>query len=286
MSRGIDAWPQPLPASNLPIAADRVVWWLSNSGSEMSTNAAANFCNTWTALRGPQSQVTNGGGSAFTLTMFYQAGLGRYLHRANGAGASFMGQIFTAPLLLNGDPMNAATGTRRPRTVEVIIVKEEIRFLPDPPGGAAAVFGGGFMIGNISSIFGGMAAATLMGSTVVRFVGMVYRGGAWTVTVKNSPAQFTDYIIPGYNGLVMAVIEHRLYMPTESAPGRYELRVNGSLAVTVPGTHAHFPQVQVKEDRYMYCPFIRANNAHPFCGVQCMVSEVYAGPNTASTING
>lgn len=117
-----------------------------------------------------------------------------------------------------------------------------------------------------------------------RGIAIAERQGDVVLAVKNAnPA--TLITLPGVSlSAVRQLIEHRLYMPTATRTGRYELLINEALVAVVDGTHPNFPHPLAITDSWAFMPFSLNNpGTATTAGFRAWWGEIITGPDLEST---
>jgi len=276
-SGGIDFFPSPDDAAT-PEGSERSLWWMMNprqvgTGGNGYMNArwrqdsADALAGLQTGAAGAYSFQVDGTNGAYRRHQGVTNAAPAYVTLGNDTGALFL------PSRMDQTSLFAPPGQ------EVFIFRELIQsFASGPLPGGHQMMHGFSLIGNLLAGFPQLTAGSWRG------IALCERTADVILAVKNAnPA--TIITLPGLSLSAGRVkVEHRLYAPTASEVGRYELWINEALVATVLGTHPNFPHPAALTEGWKCMPFSLNNpGTATTAGFRCWWGEIIAGPNSAGT---
>lgn len=184
--------------------------------------------------------------------------------------------------------MNATAPVAYPSERDVLVYREVIQWTQNADAAQPASIGHvhGFTC-QFDTEYTGYPTGCLT-AAVLKYIGIAWsvRLGTWNLVTKRQGANavLSPLSLSEYNGASEALVEHRLYQPTQAAVGRYELWINQTLTRTVLGTDANFPQPTAATNKYGALACIADNYAGKTGGVRVRYSEIFNCENTESAL--
>jgi len=299
MSDGMVFWPKAKAA--LAYAANRVQWAIG--GPSQVGNGTDMALKWYRTVRGAIGSVTGASSVLLKAPALFTGGwdtssrgmVGRFGRGTRTFGLASLNEDRSNAIRYAG-PLIAPTGYPTAPALGVIVFGEVIKFTSGQPVAGEAI-AHGFAVLPIGQP--GVDAATgpllAAGGTVdsLRYIGLVRLNGNTYAVAHRGYGEDAATVIPlpaslAYNGAAAtpSMVEHRLYAATASDPGRYELRINGTLAVVVSADADNFPFPDAAGEAL--CPMPAAWDGNGVTGplgdmIYVYASEVYQGPDTPGT---
>lgn len=185
-------------------------------------------------------------------------------------------------------PMAATAPVAYPSERDVLVFREVIQWTQNADAAQPASIGHvhGFTC-QFDTEYTGYPTGCLT-AAVLKYIGIAWqvRTGTWNLVTKRqgAAAVLSPLLLSEYNGAVDALVEHRLYQPTQADVGRYELWINQTRTRIVLGTDANFPQPTAATNKYGALASIADNYAGKTGGVRVRFSELFNCANTASAL--
>lgn len=259
--------------------SERSAWWI------MRPRSAGTAGVYYYRARGPvaSGDILPGAvaGASLTAGVGFTAAYGSYrrLQGVNNAAPCYL-TIAPVGLQFSGAAMSAPLGAVGSGSEEVLIYRESIQLFNSgpPPAGHCAMHGFS-LVGNLLAGFPQLGAGSWRGIALCQLVANTY-----AVAVKNAnPA--TMFPLTGIDLTAgRTLVEHRLYWPTASRMGRYELYINETLALTVNGDHPNFPVPLATAELWNFMPFSLNNPGGVVVTEQRSAwGEIIIGPDSEGT---
>lgn len=280
---GVVGWPS--RASTPPIGSERTQYWWGTppksggpSGNWWRTRDGAGDVSTI----GLANVVTGGAGTyGYVSSIAADGGCRQLFGQENGAPVY---QTLAPPgLTWNPPAMDQPMGCPSSRADEVLIFREVFRYdfeVAAPNVNGVAMHG--FSL--VENLLAGFPMRTT-GSWRGIGLAMIGGGASYQVCVKDAdPA--TTFDVSAFMDLTTGrtLVEHRLYRPTASQIGRYELWINEARVLVVPGDTANFPRPTNITQGWCLLPF-----AMDAPGGTCRIlqrawsGEIIVGPDSVGT---
>ncbi|MBX3704578.1 MAG: hypothetical protein KF822_12455 [Steroidobacteraceae bacterium] len=281
MSGGITYWPMADDPPQ-PRGAGRSLW-LQSQPDEAVLRYRTTQGQSATVSQNP----AGAGGSSG-----YLAGVGTYFARATAPSAwahlAAGDSAGITPSISPNGPMDAVAPVAYPRENAVLVFREEIQWTQNAdavvPASIATAHG---ITCQFNTQYTGIPNG-LLAAAAVSFVGIAWQvqSGQMLLVTKRNPAAAVTSVIPlgDYDPAQWALVEHRLYAPTTTDIGRYELWVNQRLIATRAGSLASFPIVQAAGWKYGAMLYLTDNYAGKVGGIRVRYSEVFTCDGSESAL--
>lgn len=223
----------------------------------------------------------------------WSAPLGVYLARAV-AGANLVAHFARGdaaaitPSITPGWPMDATAPVAYPSERDVLVFREVMQWTQNADAAQPASIGTvhGFTC-QFDTEYTGYPTGCLT-AAVLKYVGIAWqvRTGTWALVTKRQGASavISPLTLAEYNGANFALVEHRLYQPTQAVVGRYELWINQQRTRVVQGNDANFPQPTLNTNKYGALAYLSDNYAGKTGGLRVRFSEIFTCADTASAL--
>lgn len=235
---GISTWPQ--SKAGVPIGSERSQYWYGTPPAASGINA-----NWWRTRDGAAVQAANvvtGAAGTYAYTGSLPDGPVRQMFGVENGAPTYM-TINQQGLTWAPPNMAAPFGAPQLLGDEVFIFREAIRYRFEvaAPNVNGVAMHGFSLVENLNAGFPMLTAGSWRGIGLA----MIGGGASYAVYVKDANPG-TSIPLTGANinltGAALTLVEHRLYKPTASRMGRYELWINEQRILTVNGDHASFPR--------------------------------------------
>lgn len=240
-----------------------------------NANVGSGVTNALTAARSTGGLGTIGGN--------FVAPYGFAAYFGNGGG-SVLTALITSEAVRAAWVMNAVAPVKPPSTAEVLVYRSRYYHTGTAPTGNL-LLGEGFYMGAPTAMntgFGG--GLTAFNSTT--FAGIIVCRMATGYFLLYKTAAGVGTLVP-LTGLDLAaspaLVEHRLYAPTRTAIGRYELWINESKVTEVLASAANFPIPTSISQAYTIIQAIKDNYDGASAGLQKFSSEIILGQDSPDT---
>ena len=274
----ITGWPS--RKANVPTGSERSSWYV---GLPRITAASGNWWyNARADVNGAAGFTGIVTGAAGTYTQAFDAINGgvRLLSGVNNAAPVYQtlapnGISFLPP------PMGAPLGGLASQSAGVVIYRELIQLAYVGAIPAAAIAIHGFSL--LGNLIGGFP---LLGAGSWRGIAIVQRAADCVLAIKaNGGVAATTIALPGIDLTVgRTLVEHRIYYPTATRMGRYELHLNGNKVQEIAGNHPQWPVQTAANQAWIFLPFAMDNPGTATVTQQrAWWGEIIVGPDSPGT---
>lgn len=282
MSRGIDFWPGSDGAGGAGFGAERTAWHIFRMPE--SGTGDGNWFPAKTGFQQTVPSFQMNVGAAPSQALFYSALDGLVVARGNPNSIRYTCDFYGLTSAAYMGRWDVPTGVPYGAPARVQVIREVMRWTQNTTVDPITSTVHGFYLGTATGLNAGYGTRVLNG-TAFRGFGLVYRAdlGSFFAFRKSGTLAVYDPI-SGVDFTAYNLIEHRLYSPSATEVGRYELWINQSRIVRYLATLSDFPLPTGNGQLYRPALECKDNYGGLAGGMLLKHSEMFTGPDSENVL--